>query len=300
MSVKSPAYPLPVDTALAEQGAVLFHSKDLWAANLNNPVQRPEGGNGSCASCHGAYSPRFVNDPAYLASPVLEGIASYVVPIDLIGTDPVRMATYNEGTNRYNSASFVGYPETRGTDQDCGVQNEDRLRGNRPLGYAAPPLYGVWATAPYFHNGSVPNAWEVLKAEDRVPIWRRVSRPARPDQEGKVVMGYDGSLQRAFDQERMGWKYDALECGTGTLPFIDCDPADPQANPIVQQILNGLYSNALLAWNLVALPILTNEQLELRKVYNTHLFSQENGGHEFTSVLTDAERRAIIEYLKTL
>lgn len=72
-SLKSPAYPKAVDTALAEQGAVLFHSKDLWASNLNNPVRRPESGNGSCASCHGAYSPRYVNDPAYLDTPELEG-----------------------------------------------------------------------------------------------------------------------------------------------------------------------------------------------------------------------------------
>jgi len=25
-----------------------------------------------------------------------------------------------------------------------------------PTGYVAPPLDGVWASAPYFHNGSVP------------------------------------------------------------------------------------------------------------------------------------------------
>jgi hypothetical protein len=30
------------------------------------------------------------------------------------------------------------------------------------------------------------------------------------------------------------------------------------------------------------------------------MFSQSNGGHTFTDVLTDAERTAIIEYLKTL
>ncbi|HKY91755.1 MAG TPA: hypothetical protein VJM11_11980, partial [Nevskiaceae bacterium] len=69
MSLKSPAYPMTVDTALAEQGAVLFHSKDLWAEGLDNPAAKPGGGNGSCASCHGAYSPRYVHDPAYLDDP---------------------------------------------------------------------------------------------------------------------------------------------------------------------------------------------------------------------------------------
>jgi hypothetical protein len=30
------------------------------------------------------------------------------------------------------------------------------------------------------------------------------------------------------------------------------------------------------------------------------MFAQRNEGHEFNAVLTDAERTAIIEYLKTL
>ena len=37
-----------------------------------------------------------------------------------------------------------------------------------------------------------------------------------------------------------------------------------------------------------------------RAVYNTHAYSKGNQGHEYTKVLTDDERRAIIEYLKTL
>ena len=36
------------------------------------------------------------------------------------------------------------------------------------------------------------------------------------------------------------------------------------------------------------------------KIYNTRMYSQSNTGHEFTNVLTDAERTALIEYLKTL
>ena len=57
---------------------------------------------------------------------------------------------------------------------------------------------------------------------------------------------------------------------------------------------------AVFAWNLLYPPITSNEQVEQRKIYNTHLFAQGNGGHAFTAVLSDAERRAIIEYLKTL
>ena len=45
---------------------------------------------------------------------------------------------------------------------------------------------------------------------------------------------------------------------------------------------------------------LTNDQIEDRKIYNTRMYSQSNTGHEFTDVLTDTERLAIVEYLKTL
>ena len=45
---------------------------------------------------------------------------------------------------------------------------------------------------------------------------------------------------------------------------------------------------------------MTWEQLEDRKIYNTHKYSQGNQGHMFTSVLSEQERKAIVEYLKTL
>jgi hypothetical protein len=35
------------------------------------------------------------------------------------------------------------------------------------LGYKARPLTGIWATAPYLHNGSVPNLYELLLPPDR-------------------------------------------------------------------------------------------------------------------------------------
>ncbi|HSW11868.1 MAG TPA: hypothetical protein VLI06_03440 [Solimonas sp.] len=298
---KSPAWPVSVDTALAEQGAVLFHSKDLFALPANVDRERPKGGNGSCASCHGAYSPRFVHDPSYLETPELEGIAAYVVPRDLIGTDPRRVDGNDETASRYAEGDWFAYPEQRGTDNDCGDQNLARIRGDRENGYMAPPLYGVWATAPYLHNGSVPNVWEVLKSTDRKPFWRRVSAPN--DTGLNVVMGFDTSFGRAFDQQKLGWKYDALPCGMGgALPYVDCNPSDPTKNPLLDQILSVIYSNVGLAWNvpnLITLPQ-SNMQIEERKIYSTRIYSQDNGGHTFTDALTDQERRAIIEYLKTL
>ncbi|MES0874911.1 hypothetical protein [Sinimarinibacterium thermocellulolyticum] len=168
----------------------------------------------------------------------------------------------------------------------------------------APPLWGVWAAAPYFHNGSVPKLMGVLDpAVDRPRIWRRVSAPARPDQDGQVVMGYDTDLARAYDFERLGWHYEELQCGQiGTLPFIDCDPLDGDAPPLPERLLTALYTEIALAWNLPRVDMLgmSNAQIEARKIYNTNEHSQGNQGHAFTAVLTDAERRAILEYLKTL
>ncbi|MEK6805057.1 MAG: hypothetical protein AABY95_00215 [Pseudomonadota bacterium] len=291
-SLKAPEYPLPVDTGLAEAGAILFHAKDLWAESGNAQAQKPAGGNGSCASCHGAYSPRFVNDPAFLDDPALEGIAAYVVPIDLIGSDSRRLDGNNDAVVASSRNSWFAYRDV----PECGNQNDPVLRGERPLGYLAPPLYGVWATAPYFHNGSVPNVAEVLNPAERQPIWRRASKPAQVG----VVMGFDTDLVRAYDSEKMGWKYEAVVCGSPTLPLIECDPLDPSAEPLAQTVLSALYANGGVLWNLANLPVLTNEQIEQRKIYNTHLYSQSNTGHDFTSVLNEVERRAIIEYLKTL
>ena len=180
-SLKAPAWPQAVDTALAEQGAVLFHAKDLWAAELNNPVPRPEAGNGSCASCHGAYAPRYVNDPAFLDTPALEGIASYIVPRDLIGTDPARVDSDSEAAEQHGKDNFFAYPETINADPDldCSTQNRAEIRQGREVGYLAPPLYGVWASAPYFHNGAVPTVWGVLQPADRPRCLRRRRRARR-------------------------------------------------------------------------------------------------------------------------
>ncbi|HSW12878.1 MAG TPA: hypothetical protein VLI06_08570 [Solimonas sp.] len=300
MSLKSPEWPQrklgAIDTAMAEQGAILFHGKDLWADKLNNPVPRPEGGNGSCASCHGAYSPRYVNDPAYLDTPLLEGIAAYITPIEIIGTDSRRLDGNSQIVSTYARNNWFAYadgPKNEAGIPLCADQNDSALRGDRKLGYLAPPLYGVWATAPYFHNGAVPNLWEVLQPADRQPIWRRLSVPAI---EGGIS-GFDYSLDTGYDHDRVGWNYEGLACGTGSLPFIECNPSGG-AN--LQDLLGLVWANGGLAWNLLNLPILTSQQIEDRKVYNTHYYSQGNGGHEFTSVLTDAERRALMEYLKTL
>ncbi|QQD19759.1 hypothetical protein I6N98_07925 [Spongiibacter nanhainus] len=299
-TLESPQYPGPIDTQLAEAGAVLFHSKDLWADGLSNPAPRPDEGNGSCASCHGAYSPRYANDPDYLENPKLAGLAAYTVPMEVVRTDPV-YADAMQTMRRFDGSLP---PSIEGQNFNwCGLGNSVETENNTPI-LLAPPMWGIWASAPYFHNGAVPNIWGVLDPDSERPdIWKRVSTPARPDQEGKVVMGFDTNFERAYDQEKLGWKYEELGCGDpGTQAFLDCNPIDEEQPSTIQALLGLLYEQIGITWNLPRPQSLdmNNETIENRKVFNTHLYSQGNQGHDFTAVLTDNERRAIIEYLKTL
>ena len=97
--------------------------------------------------------------------------------------------------------------------------------------YEARVLNGVWAVAPYLHNGSVPNLWELMKpAKDRMSTFKVGSR--------------------IFDPKNVGYATDDSPFKTGA--FI----ADPNNG-------NG------------------------------------NGGHEYGTGLTEGDRWAIIEYMKT-
>jgi len=100
--------------------------------------------------------------------------------------------------------------------------------------YESRVLNGIWATAPYLHNGSVPNLWELLK-------------PAK-DRRTSFMVG-----SRVFDPKNVG--YDADQSPFKNGRFV-ADPANANGNG--------------------------------------------NGGHEYGTTLTDEQRWAIIEYLKTL
>jgi endo-cleaving rubber dioxygenase len=311
LSLRSPEWPEAIDTALAEQGAVLFHSKDLWAHSGNADAPRPLGGNGSCASCHGAYSPRYVNDPAYLQTPALEGVAGHISPLNVIGTDAARsdMLTptlrerwdttywgYNDGAANYVAPEDKD-PFTEALDDMfplplrpmgvCGWEKD-------VIGYQAPPLYGVWATAPYFHNGSVPTLEQVLNSSLRPAIWQRQL------QEDSGIKGFDQRFAAAFDTAAVGWKHSALACTD--IPgsaLANCNPVDDQGPSLVQMTQNFL--NGLVSWTgIVNIPDPSPGAIDKRLVYDTRILGNGNGGHTFSDVLTDTERRAIIEYLKTL
>lgn len=111
-----------------------------------------------CSACHGTYGTK----PLY---------QQQVVPIDLVKTDRVRLDALSVEHRQWMKD---GWMSREGLD---AVEL-------RPQGYVAPPLFGIWASAPYFHNGSVPTLWHVLRPSERPQIWKR------------SVNGYD--------QERVG------------------------------------------------------------------------------------------------
>ena len=171
----------------------------------------------TCAECHGTYG----KTPTY---------PNRRIPIREIGTDPVRLTALEvEGRKKYARSWFAHAGE---------VQEQDTIVD--PDGYVAPALDGIWASAPYFHNGSVPTLWHLLNPSERPTVWRPV---------GEEV-----------DAENVGLTTKAVK----KVPFTELDAA------------------------------------VRRSYFDTRRFGKSNQGHDYPTVLTETERRAVLEYLKTL
>ncbi|HEV3260148.1 MAG TPA: hypothetical protein VG013_25045 [Gemmataceae bacterium] len=176
----------------------------------------------NCARCHGTYG----KDWTY---------PNKVVPLDKIGTDPLlAKAVTGRNLEYFNKSWFAHEPGSGGKPY--------RVRDT--AGYQAPPLDGIWATAPYFHNASAPTVYHVLNSKARPSVFTRSYRTEREN----------------YDPAKLGWKITVLD-----------RPPDSKLPAI-----------------------------ERRKVYDTTLPGRGNGGHPFGDKLTEPERLAVIEYLKTL
>lgn len=170
----------------------------------------------NCARCHGTYGEKWT-------------YPGKIVPLKEIGTDPKRYEGITKKFGDYYDKSWFG--------GDYKSMPSD--------GYQAPPLDGVWATAPYFHNGCAPTLYHVLNSKARPKLFTRSYRTDKED----------------YDEKRVGWKYQELK-----------EAPDPKKTPAH----------------------------ELRKVYDTSLPGRSNGGHTYGDKLSEDERAAVIEYLKTL
>ncbi len=98
-----------------------------------------------CAGCHGKYGAK-------------GSFPEKLITLADVGTDPVR-ANLSADFKKHLGQSWLG---------DYG---KTRVRLDK--GYMAPPLDGVWALAPYLHNGSVPTLWHLLNPDKRPTVWLR-------------------------------------------------------------------------------------------------------------------------------
>ncbi|MEO0482129.1 MAG: hypothetical protein AAF138_00725 [Planctomycetota bacterium] len=198
-TIEPPAYPWAIDADLAEVGRAVFEN--------------------DCASCHGTYGRGRGDDWTY---------PNALVPIGIVGTDPEYARILKESAlpGWYGKSWYAMAGRAEGEPPASYAEPE--------LAYIAPPLDGIWASAPYFHNGSVPTLDAVLDSSLRPTLWKRSFR------------------DDDYDPDRVGWRYTVPETADGP------------------------------------------------ETYDTRVRGYSAGGHTFGDDLTDAERRAVLEYLKGL
>lgn len=177
----------------------------------------------NCSKCHGTYGENWT-------------YPNRIVKLDEIGTDPSRFYGLEERFGHYYNQSWFAKERIGWLYDDFAALPSD--------GYQAPPLDGIWASAPYLHNGSVPTVYHLLKSDSRPRIFTRSFKTGIED----------------YDPVKLGWKVTEL-------------PSGPSA----------------------ALPA-----IERRKVYDTTQPGRGNRGHVYGDHLSEEERMAVIEYLKTI
>ena len=164
----------------------------------------------NCSHCHGDYEP----------------VISYpnkLITEDVVGTDSF-----------YNTANFNTPYVVNWFNKGWFGKANSKAQLVPSKAYVAPPLTGVWITAPYLHNGSVPTLQALLNSSLRPKYWQK-----KP-------------VAKTYDYVNVGVVYS------------------------------------------------TRSSQKNKKTYNTTLPGYGNMGHNFGDALTDDERNAVIEYLKTL
>lgn len=163
----------------------------------------------NCSKCHGTYGDK----PTY---------PNLLIPESIIQTDSFLYKS------NYSNPQFVEW-----FNRSWFTKGDHPAKLEPFNGYVAPPLDGIWITAPYLHNGSVPTLDALLNSSSRPKYWSRDFQ--KPE----------------YDYNAVGWK------------ITIHDKPGP-------------------------------------KIYNTELNGYGNYGHYFGDALSEKERKAVIEYLKTL
>lgn len=156
-----------------------------------------------------------------------------VVPLNDIGTDPYRLDSYTVELSVNQNTLGVGHP--------WRFHNFRKTQG-----YANMPLDGLWARAPYLHNGSVPTLDDLLKpASERPQVFLR---------------GND--------------EYDSIKVG------FHSEVRDDYV-PLARDRVRGHDGSILFR-------------------FDTQQPGNANAGHEYGTSLSNGDKVALLEYLKTL
>jgi hypothetical protein len=163
----------PGEFAAFEQDFRAIHAwlESLRPPKYPHPIDQELATRGSklftqnCQRCHGTYGEK----PKWPAR---------MVKLDDVGTDPTRLRGLTVPQRDHYGKSWFAAGSDKATMID-------------PPGYVAPPLHGVWATAPYFHNGSVPNLLGVLNPTERPAVWRRDGIQLDPKNIGLRHLAFD-------------------------------------------------------------------------------------------------------------
>jgi hypothetical protein len=146
----------------------------------------------TCSRCHGTYGPGGV-------------YPNLLVSTDEAGTDDLLAVSATTKADRFidwYNRSYFG---------ELGIAAPGK-------GYIAPPLDGVWATAPYLHNGSVPTIEALLDSPSRPQYWTR---------------SFDST---DYDPAALGWNFTALDHGQDGEP-------DPSQKTLIYDTTQPGYSN---------------------------------------------------------
>ncbi len=201
----------PIDRAKAERGHDVYQQH--------------------CAGCHAPHSPKPCAAPPHgcpdaqpLCCPGTDCVAANewcmpLIPLTVLGTDPTAASNFanwfadaskldpgNPKLRHLSAGEGLAYVANRVKDlkyDELGLDAEQRKvfdgfgrksEVQAPLAYKARPLDGVWAVAPYLHNGSVPTLYQLL-----LP----------PEQRDTIF--YAGNLE--FDPQYVGFRSERFPGG---------------------------------------------------------------------------------------
>lgn len=168
LTVNDTAHANKVNTHMDD---VLSYLKSIEAPKYPKPIDSALAAEGQvvfethCAKCHGFYG-------QYSSYP------NYLIPQRVIQTD-----------------SLLNHSNYQQSDMITWFNTSWFSKGDNPAklvpfnGYIAPPLDGIWITAPYLHNGSVPDLETLLNSTLRPTYWsRNFNKPE-------------------YNYEKLGWTY---------------------------------------------------------------------------------------------